>query len=217
MIRTGVVASAAAIALAACGGHGLVPSQSAAPGFDAVTPMSTNPCYTSAVQKAWIFKGSCVITKLPTKGKKIVLAAYKNVTASVSLPKNTATGSPTFALVDALGGKAKDIAPYKGKAFPSIPTASGKSVVYLEADNSFGGLAFTSGSLVVTVTAKLPGTACSVALLQQKGTKFSWFTIPVPPTVKGATITETLPASGVKVFFPNGLPAGPLFFNAACK
>ena len=216
-IRNGAAVVAASIALAACGGHALVPSQNGAQGFSAVRPMTSNPCYTHAVQPAWIFKGSCVIAKLPAKGKTFKLASYKGITASVALPKNNSKGNPTFVLVDALGGKAKDIKPFKKKPFPPIPKAAGKSVIYIEAVNSFAGLAFSKGSLIVKVTAKLPGTHCSVALLQQKGSKFSWFTIPVPPAVKSGTITETLPANGVKTFFPNGLPAGPLYFNAACK
>lgn len=217
-IRSSAAAIAIAVALAACGGRGVIPSQSGAPDSNAFTAMSSNPCYTKAVQPAWIFKGSCVIGKLPAKGKTFKLAPYKGVTVSVTLPANDAKGNPTFVLVDAIGGKVKDIKPYKKKPFPLIPASSGKSVIYIEAVNSFGGLTFSKKSLVVTATAnKLPGSHCSVALLQQKGSKFSWFTIPVPPAVKGGTITETLPASGVKVFFPNGLPAGPLYFDAACK
>jgi hypothetical protein len=217
-IRSVAGALAATIAFAACGGHGLVPTQNSVPGFNAVTPMATNPCYTKAAQPAWIFKGSCVIAKLPKKGKTFKLAAYKGVTASIALPKNNSKGGPMFVIVDALGGKAKDITKYKGKSFPAIPKTAGKSVIYIQAVNSFAGLKFTSGSLVVTVTAKkLPGTKCAVALLRKTGAKLSWFTIPIAPTVSGKTITEKIPAGAIGTLYGQGLPAAPLYFNAACK
>lgn len=218
MIRTGVVASVAAVALAACGGsHGVVPSTALMPSMLSKSTAPTT-CPANPPQPAWIFKGSCVISKLPTKGKTYTLAAYKGLGVSVAIPKNNATGSPAFVIVDAVGGKTKDIAPYKGKAFPAIPTTSGKSVVNIEAVNAFPGLKFTGGNLIVTVNAqKLPGNHCSVAVLEQKGTKFSWFAIPIAPSVKGNVITEKIAGGAVGTLFPNGLPAGPLFFNAACK
>lgn len=216
-IRTGVVASAAAIALAACGGHGLVPSQSAAPGSNAVVPMSSNPCYTSAVQPAWIFKGSCAILKtLPTKGKTIALAAYKGVSVTVKLPKNTSKGG--FALVDALGGKSKDIVAFSGKAFPPITPTTLKSVVYVEAVNQTAGLTFTSGSLVFTVKAtKFPGKSCPLSVLTGTFPKLKWFNSPFTGTLKSGAMTFTVPGGALTQLFPTGLPAGPLYFNVACK
>jgi hypothetical protein len=218
MIRTGVVASAAAVALAACGGsHGVVPSTAFMPSMLSKSTAPTT-CPANPPQPAWIFKGSCVISKLPTKGRKFTLAAYKGFAVTVTIPKNTATGNPAFVLVDAVGGKTKDIAPYKGKAFPPISTSRGKSVINIEAVNAFPGLKFTGGSLIVSVTAqKLPGNTCTVAVIQQKGTKFSWFSIPILPSVKGNVITEKIAGGAVGTLFPSGLPAGPLFFNAACK
>jgi hypothetical protein len=219
LIRAGIVVSAAAIALAACAGHGLVPSQSAAPNL-VVTPMATpNQCYEAPFQPAWIFKGSCVFKKLAPKGTSISLGAYKSITAvTVAFPKNTSKGGPVFLLADALGGKAKDIKPYKGVPFPGIPKTSGKSVVYIQAVNSFTGLKFTSGNLVVTVKAKsLSSNKCSVALLRKSGAKLSWFTIPIAPSVSGNVITEKIPAGAIGTLYAQGLPAGPLYFNAACK
>ena len=219
-IRTGAAASAAAIALAACGGHGLVPSQSAAPGFSLISDKSsTNPCLAKGVQPAWVFKGACKIVKLPAKGITIKLAAYKGITVTASFPKNNSKGNPSFVLVDALGGKTKDIAPFKKKAFPAIPAALGKSVINIQAVNSFAGLKFSGGNLVVTAKmGKLPGSTCKVSLLQPKGgSKYQWFTIPIPPKVKGGTLTETIPAGAIGTLYANGLPVAPLFFNAACK
>jgi hypothetical protein len=217
IIRTGIVASAAAIALAACGGHGLVPSQSAAPGYSSVMPMSSNPCYSSTVQPAWIFMGSCVILpKLPTKGKTVALAAWKGVTVSVKLPKNTSTGG--FVLVDALGGKAKDIMKFSGKSFPSITPTTLKSVVYVEAVNGTNGLTFTSGNLVFTIkAAKFSGTKCPLSVLTGTFPKLKWFNSPFVGSIKGGTMTFTVPGGALAQLFPSGLPAGPLYFNVGCK
>jgi hypothetical protein len=218
MIRTGFVASATAIALAACGGHGLVPSQSAAPGFSFIGDKAANPCYTKAVQPTWIFKGSCKMVKLPAKGISIKLAAYKGITVTVAFPKNNSKGNPPFVLVDAVGGKAKDIVAFKNKPLPALPTTVGKSVIYIEAVNGFAGLKFTAGNLVVTASKKtLPGKSCKVSLLRQMGAKLQWFPIPIAPKVSGGTVTETIPGGAVQTLFTSGLPKGPLFFNAACK
>ena len=216
MIRTSVVASAAAIALAACGGHGLVPSQSAAPGSDAVIPMSSNPCYTSTVQPAWIFKGSCtILKKLPAKGKTIALAAYKGVSVTVKLPKNTSKGG--FALVDAMGGKTKDILKFSGAAFPPIQKTL-KSVAYVEAVNPTAGLKFTSGNLVFTIKAqKFPGKSCPLSVLEGTFPKLKWFNSPFAGQISGGTMVFTVPGSALGTLFPNGLPAGPLYFNVGCK
>ena len=217
IVRNVAATAGAAMLLTACGGHGMVPSQGGASGFNAVTREPTNPCYTHAVQPAWIFEGSCNVKKLPPKGLSVTLAPYKGITVTVAMPKNNSKNA-SLVLVDAVGGKAKDIKPYKGKPFPAIPATAGKSVIYIEAVNSFAGLQFTGGNLVVKVKAKkLPGTSCGVTLLQQKGKKFSWFPIPIRPTVSNNTINEKIPGGAVGTLFPNGLPAAPLYFNAACK
>ena len=212
MIRT-VAASAAALALAACGGHGIVPSQSAAP-MSLVRPEAANPCYTAAVQPAWIFKGSCDVTKLASKGATIKLAAYKGITESTVLPANNGNGS-AFVLVDAVGGK--DIAAYKGAKFPALPKSIGKSVLYVEVVNGFNGLKFTAKNLVFSVTAtQLPSKTCALSVLKPAAKGYSWTKAPLPPKVSGNTITFTIPATAVSIFFPTGLPKGPVYFNTSC-
>lgn len=223
MIRAGFVAFAAAIALAACGGHGMVPSQSAAPGFDAVvTPMLTpSPqCASKQLQPAWIFKGECDVTTLPAKGKTLGLAAYKGIIVTVKLPKNTSKNG-AFALFDAIGGKAKDILPFKKMPFPAITPTSLKSVVYVEAVNGTSGLKFTSGNLVFVVKdTKIPGKSCPLSVLEGTAPKLKWFNSPFAAkitTTDGGTMTFTVPGSALGTLFPNGLPKGPLYFNIACK
>lgn len=211
-VRTGIVATAAAIALAACGGRGIVPSQSAAPDLSLV-PQAANPCYTSAVQPAWIFKGSCKITKLPPGGTKIALAAYKGMTETVTLPKNTGKDG-AFVLVDAVGGA--DITKYKTLAMPKLPSTVGKSALYVEAVNATKGLMFTAGSLVFLTKGTFPGKTCTLSLLQQRSkTSFAW-TATIQEPVKAGAVTYTIPYTALATFFQKGLPAGPLYFNVAC-
>lgn len=217
IIRTGIAAAATSIALVACGGHGIVPSQGSAPfsSFQTIDK-KTNPCYTSAVQPAWIFKGACDVTKLPPKGETIKLKAYMGITETVTLPTNNGKDK-TFAIVDAIGGSANDIGKWKGKSFPLI-AKSFKSVIYVEAINGLKDLKFTKGDLkfVATSKKKLPSTHCTLSDLKPSGTKYAWASTPLEATIKGNTITYTIPSSELPIFFPEGLPQGPLFFNVAC-
>jgi hypothetical protein len=194
----------------------MVPSQSAMPGFYSVSPNAKNPCYTAAVQPAWIFKGSCVMTKLPPKGKSITLPAYKGITVTVKLGKNTSKKDP-FVLVDAVGGKAKDISKFKKKPFPPITPSSLKSVIYVEAVNGKAGLKFT-GTLFFTLKAKkYPGKTCPLSVLTGTFPKLKWFNSPFAGQISGKTMTFTVPGSGLQTLFPSGLPAGPVYFNVGCK
>src|SRR5579863_1043412 len=155
-IRGGAGALATAIALAGCGGHGMVPSQNAVPGFYSVSPLAKNPCYTAKVQPAWIFHGSCVMTKLPPKGKTIKLAPYKGIAVTVKLGKSSSKNG-SFVLVDALGGKTKDISKFKKMSFPPITPNTLKSVIYVEAVNGKAGLKFSGTLTFILKAKKFPG------------------------------------------------------------
>lgn len=215
-MRNAAAAVAAAIALAACGGHGMVPSQSSAPGFSAVAPMSSNPCYTKAVQPAWIFHGSCNITKLPPKGLSITLAPYKGITVTVKLGKNTSKKG-SFVLVDAVGGKAHDISKFKRKTFPAITPTSLTSLIYVEAVNGTNGLKFSGNLNFIIKAKKFPGKSCPLSVLEGTFPKLKWFNSPFSGSIKGGTMTFTVPGGALGTLFPQGLPAGPLYFNVACK
>jgi hypothetical protein len=216
-IRTPIAAVAASIALAACGGHGLVPSQSGAPvsSFGELTKKPTT-CPTSKVQPAWIFKGSCVVTKLPAKGTTIKLPAYMGITLTASIPANDGKDA-AFALVDAVGGKAKDIEKWKGLAFPAAPN---KSVIYAQAINGFNDLKFTNAKqylvFEVSSTKAFPGKACPLQVLGKRAKGFAWTTTALQGAIKGKTMTFTIPTTELPTLFPDGLPKGPLFLNAAC-
>jgi hypothetical protein len=179
--------------------------------------MSTNPCYTKAVQPAWIFHGSCTITTLPAKGATIALPIYKGITVTVKLPKNTSK-SGAFVLVDAIAGKAHDVSKFKRKSFPAITPTSLKSVVYVEAVNGTNGLKFTKGSLVFNIRAKkFPGKTCPLSVLTGTFPKLKWFNSPFTGKIVAGSMTFTVPGGALGNLFPSGLPAGPLYFNVACK
>lgn len=213
-IRTSVVASAAAVALSACGGHGLVPSQGAAPMASLnAAPDKSEKC-TTLDQPTWVFEGSCVyVVPLNRKGMTIKLPAYKGVTESTTLPASNVKRSIGFSIGDALGQG--DIKKWHGKRFPLIAATAGKSVLYVEAMNFQSDLTFSStGKLIFTITApSLPGKTCPLSLLQTTG---KWFTTPLTGKVKGTTVTFDIPVSDLKLFFPKGLPFGQSFFNVAC-
>jgi hypothetical protein len=213
-IRTGFVATATAIALTACGGHGFVPSQSAAPMTSVNAAPDTSEKCTNLDQPTWVFEGSCLyVVPLKRTGMTIKLPAYKGVTESTTLPASNVKRNIGFSIGDALGKG--DIKRWKGKRFPLIGKSAGTSVLYVEAMNFQSGLTFSStGKLIFTVTApSLPGKTCPLSLLQTSG---KWFTTPLTGKVKGTTVSFAIPVSNLKLFFPNGLPYGQSFFNVAC-
>jgi hypothetical protein len=218
--RFGIIAALAALALTACGGRAVIPSNGMMP--NSFEPDVNGPgpaiCYTAKVQPAWILHGACVMSKLTSKGAAFKLPAYKGVTVNVTLPAGNSAGAKggPFVLVDAIGGI--DISKWKGKALPKIPATTGKSVIYVETVNSIAGLKFPKGNLVFKITTKKsPGSSCALSLLQQKGAKFSWFKTPITAQIKGGTATYTIPGPQLGILFASGLPKGPLFFNDACK
>jgi hypothetical protein len=128
MIRSGSAAIVAAAALTACGGHGVVPSQSVAPGFSNAgaianaVPDKTSPC---AVQGMYYFHGSCVAFSMNlTKNTLVVLGKYKayqglkistQLSPFVSPPKNVQT---VPAVMGDATGKGDITGTVGGKSFP---------------------------------------------------------------------------------------------------
>lgn len=215
-----VLIAVAATALTACGGRAIIPSNGMpANSFDVLSDaLGPKACYTARVQPAWIFHGACVMSKLTNKGLTLKLPAYKGVTVDVALPSGNTAGAKggSFVLVDAIGGA--DISKWKGKALPKVPASTGTSMVYVEAVNGIANLKFPKGNLVFTIgTKKSPGSSCALSLLQQHGTKYSWFKTPIAGKIKGTKATFTIPGPQLGILFQTGLPKGPQFFNDACK
>jgi hypothetical protein len=222
MIRAGVLATAAAVALAACAGHGIVPSspsgldQSASGAF---VQSAVTTCAKSPPQYEWIFKGSCEQFVLKPTGSTFSLAEYDSITIKGSIGKNNTKTTANIDLADATDTNG-DIETYKGKAFPKYK-GEGTTFVYAVAVNQSSQVIKPIAEknkpilqYVITDAKGLPGTKCGAAVLTegQKGS-LEWAALPGPFTAKGKTVTIT------QYNVPSGFelpPKTPLYFAVNC-
>jgi hypothetical protein len=222
MIRTSA-AAAAAIALAACAGHGIVPSSTGALTPDSlggVTPLATSGCATSPPQYNWIFKGACDKFTLKSTGGSFSLAAYDDLTVTGSIGKNTAKGDVTVYIADATD-KGGDIETSGGKKFPPFK-AEGTTILYAAVNNQTKQTIKpitekdkTVLEYTITDSKGLPGNTCGAALLEEEhnGT-FTWKGFPGSAPVKGKTVTIAVYEAPEGFELP---PAGtPLYFGINC-
>jgi hypothetical protein len=182
----------ATLALAGCGGHGVVPSSPGAPIGDAISPLAT--CAKSPPQYDWIFKGSCQSFDLKNTGGSFTLAEYDDYSLKGSIGDNTAKGTVTIALADATG-KNGDIEADKGKAFPAYK-ARGTTILYAAANNQSTQtikpvvhVGKTILKYVITTSKSFPGNTCAAADLGEKDGKVAWTAFPDSYPVKGKTVT----------------------------
>jgi hypothetical protein len=229
MIRACVVATAAAAALTACAGHGIVPSSQT--GLNPVTSdtsqmtsdagqnqLAVITCAKSPPQYGWIFKGACTHFSLKPTGTSFKLQEYQDITVRGSIGANDVKGSAIIYLADAVDKG--DIQNFAGKKFPPYK-AKGTTFVYAAADNQ------TSQAIkpkveknkpilqyVITDAHGLPGKTCGAALLTEKSGKFFWSSLPNGSPVKGKTVTITVfaPPPGFELA-PKG---SPLYFAVNC-
>jgi hypothetical protein len=219
MLRTCIAASVAAIALAACGGHGIVPSQSAAPGNSlAFAPeKTTNPCAASTLP--WYFKGSCTSATVTSKGGMTMLAATgtRSVTMTFTLGATNAKGKVAFLIGDA--ATISDITPNgMSPAFPRYgrsPCAGGpkecfgKVLAYVELVNSSKAAIKVKGNSQIAIAAKsFPGPECAPAVLTTKGWDLEALLLGV---VKKRMVTFSIPGGFIT------FPAGPSYLVFACS
>ncbi len=229
MIRAGITAIAATVALAACASHGLVPSSSGGLGQSALSPTALNDslvqpavttCAKTPPQYWWLYKGSCDphIT-LKSTGASFTLAQYDSITVKGSIGKNNTKGMATITLADATDTNG-DITKWKGKVFPKY-LAKGKTFIYAVAVNQSTQTIkpVTGGNkpilqYVITDTKGLPGKSCGVALLtEETNGKFVWSSFPGTFTAKGNTVTITQYAVPAGFEIP---PKTPLYFGVNC-
>ena len=198
MIRSAFVAGGAAIALAACSGHGVVPSQGVAPnsGFapsNAFSPAmgsdATSPCDIAGL---YYFHGSCRPFKLSMTSNTTVqlgqFGAYKGIKITTTFgafenpPKNVPTIDAIMA--DAIG-KGDITGTVKGKSFPlygagkdcvnsqgKAETCPGKPFVYAELINTskYTLKPKLTPKFVISDTNGFPGKhLCFPAILTQAG------------------------------------------------
>jgi hypothetical protein len=217
MSRAGLYVMGAAIVLAACSSHGMMPSSSGlAPTSNGVVPLAAStPCPTSPPQYDWIFQGSCDEFTLKSTGGSFKLPAYDNITLTGSIGKNTAKGSVKVILADATD-KSGDIEKYNGTSFPAYK-AKGTTVLYAVADNQS-----TQTIKPVTVKGKtvleyvlddskgFPGKDCAAAVLGQTKKGYQWTSFPSTFPVKSNSVTISvyeapsgfeLPPQGYGLYF----------------
>jgi len=219
-IRTSAAVVVASIALAACGGRGVVPTSSV-PGMTGnVAPAAASPC--AYAKLPWYFKGACVATTLTSKGGTVKLPAYKNITASITLGANTASGKVNFIVGDATGHK--DITPLAvTKAFPkySQTTCSSKNgcpgtpIFYLEAANGSKATITFSKSTTFQVKAPFPSTAsaCGPALINAK-LKWTSYVLVVGAKPKNGVLKMSIPDTSVSNF---QLVPGATYITILCQ
>jgi hypothetical protein len=217
--RSSVAALAAAVAFAACSGHGLTPSTSL-PGASmsndtgGATPFkAVGPCGAQQT-KGWLFGGSCFSVVLKTTGESGTLKAYKGITIAAKLGTNNAKAGTIIIFRDATGkGDIKPIKPspafplYGKKGCAKGASCPGTAFVYIEGENSSKAfsLNFTPG-ITVTNTGKYPGKRCILAELGATG----WGATALNATVTGKKLTfKSLPA-------PQSIPSGAFFLALAC-
>jgi hypothetical protein len=223
MIRAGAFAIGAAIALAACGGHGVVPSSQSGMlpmSNDDASPLASSGCATTPPQYDWIFKGACDEFTLKPAGGSFTLATYEDITLKGSIGKNTVKGSAKVALADAID-KNGDITKDSGKTFPAYK-AKGTTVIYAAANNQTTQTikpitvkGKTVLQYVITDSKGLPGNTCGAALLgEAKNGKLVWTSFPGTGNVKGNSVTISVYEAPSGFELP---PKGtPLYFAVNC-
>jgi hypothetical protein len=227
LIRAGVVCAASTLALAACGGHGVVPSSqspfgpqgAAAPiaQGDALSPDAVTKCDTSPPQYQWVFEGACAKIILKPSGGKFSLQKFNSITITGSIGDNNVKGQAVVYLADATGKG--DIKLNKGKSFPKY-NAKGTTFVYAVAVNQSNTNILPKPAkgkpilqYVITDDKGLPGKQCSAAVLTNNRGKLTWTGLPIQAPVKGKTVTLTQYSA------PKGVQLGPktpLYFAANC-
>lgn len=234
MIRTGAIATIAAIALAACAGRGIVPSSPTAmaptnemiPGAsdDGMSPLKTKKktCAKTPPQYEWVFKGTCDEFILKPGGGDFSLEQYAYITVTGSIGKNTVKGSATIALADAVDKKG-DIEAYKGKSFP-VYKGKGTTIIYASANNQSNqtikpivvkGKAIIQ--YVISDKKKFPGKTCSAAILTHESSgKLYWDPLPNGFPVKGKSVTISLYTTPNGFELPPKSDATAIYFAVNC-
>ena len=235
MIRACVITMASTIALAACAGHGVVPSSQGAINpmpQGALAPMTSQDplaqadlfspdlttCATTPPQYQWIFKGACTKITLKPNGSSFTLGQYMNISVKGSIGANNVKNSATVYLADATDKG--DITNYKGKAFPKY-NGRGTTFVYASATNQSSQVIKPKAKqgvpvlqYIITDAKGIPGKQCDAAVYaKQRNGTFKWTSLPITAQVKGKTVTIT------QYSVPSGFqldPKTPLYFAVNC-
>jgi len=192
----------AALLLAACASHGVVPATSSF-GPSVVSPEALSPDAKKPTPKpcakpqvAWTFGGSCGGVFIKAAGGSASMAAYDGFTIKAKFPKASPAPSAGEVLVvrDATNTKKDITGLVGGKTFPALTkigspaTLSVKPFLYMKAYNQGGGFTFTATPLVTVTSVKaFPGTRC--ILTKMNSSNNTWQTLPViAGTITGHTV-----------------------------
>jgi hypothetical protein len=217
----------AALALAACAGHGVVPAgdsfaPSALSAGAAKTPApkkTPNPCTKGATQSPWVFGGACAIGALSNKaGTTAKMPTYDAITVQAVFSANNAKPGTELLVRDATG-KSDVTGKFAGKLMPAFNTVGSppqtntvSPLVYLKVHNEGAAFQF-QGIPQITITVKSPfpkGTVCF--LTQMNISNYTWVQNPVlPSSIKGNVITFGTLTNQVSV--PKN---GTIYIAAAC-
>jgi hypothetical protein len=139
-VRSALIGTVVAAALAACGGSGGTPQ------YQGLNPVSTSrslehikhsnfdTCATSPPQYQWIFEGACQAIEITSSGAPFSLDSYYYKTVTGSIGHNDEAGTVQFNIVDAVNND--DIEHYDGMAFPHFTTyESGTTIMYVAVIN----------------------------------------------------------------------------------
>ncbi len=202
LFRSGVICAASALALAACGGHGIVPTSQAPLGpsngvdtlsQDNLLSPDVTSCATKPPQGEWVMKGACTKISLKPTGAHFALAKYMHLTVTGSIGANSLKKPATVYVADATDKG--DIETWKGAAFPKY-VAKGTTIAYAGAINQ-GTVPIVPKvernkpvlEYVITDSKGLPGKECSEAVLTFPKGKALWKPLPITGPVKGKTVT----------------------------
>jgi hypothetical protein len=228
LIRACAATAVSAIALAACAGHGIVPSsqsvltpqtmQNPLVQDEGLSPLALITCAKSPPQYLWILKGACTHLTLTSDGAKFALQSYRFITITGTIGANNIKTSAIVYIADA--NDKNDILLYKGKKFPPY-TSKGKVVVYAVAINESKDTIIPKAQrnkpvlqYVITDTSGLHGKQCGVGVYaKQKNGTFKWTPLPITAPVKGKTVTLTQYSVPPGFQFPSKTP---VYFAANC-
>jgi hypothetical protein len=200
LFRSGVICAASALALAACAGHGIVPTSQAplgpSNGLDTLSQdMSPDltSCATKPPQGQWVMKGACTKITLKPSGADFSLAKYMDITVTGSIGENNVKGTATVYLADATDKS--DIENWKTAVFPKYK-GTGTTFVYAAAINQSTSPIIPKVvkskpilEYVITDAKGLPGNKCGAAVLTFVKGKPTWKPLPITAQVKGKTVT----------------------------
>jgi hypothetical protein len=214
--------AAAALLLAACAGHGVVPAtNSFAPSAlspDALSPDAKRPTPSPCTKKQspWIFGGACGTVKLQSTGGTASMTGYDGFTIKATFASGAKAG--TVLMVRDATGKGDAKGKVGGKSFPPFNKAGQPQslvtvnpMLYMKVQNLGGAFQFNNvPAITITSKAAFPGNQCIETRMNP--TNNTWQETPTNPgAIKGHQLK--FPAIVTIIPFPQH---GTIYIGFAC-